>query len=65
MPGIPGQVPFIKEWVVGDTHRNTDEIVDKMLQDKDMRDILGDMEANEITEDSINQYRETKKKCGR
>ena len=36
-----------------------------MLQDKDMIDILGDMEANEITEDSINQYRETKKKCGR
>ena len=28
LPGIPGQVPFIKEWVVGDTHRNTDEIVD-------------------------------------
>ena len=44
---------------------NIGEIVDKMLQDKDMIDILGDMEANEITEDSINQYRETKKKCGR
>ena len=26
--GIPGQTPIQKEWVVGDVHRNTDEIVD-------------------------------------
>lgn len=44
---------------------NIGEIVDKMLQDKKMLDILGDMEANEVTEDSINQYYGTKKKCGR
>ena len=36
-----------------------------MLQDKDMLNILGDAEANEVTEDSINQYYGTKKKCGR
>lgn len=28
IPGLPGQIPIQKEWVVGDTHRNTDEIVD-------------------------------------
>ena len=26
--GLPGQIPIQKEWVVGDVHRNTDEIVD-------------------------------------
>lgn len=26
--GLPGQIPVQKEWVVGDAHRNTDEIVD-------------------------------------
>ena len=44
---------------------NIGEIVNKMLQDKDMLDILGDIEANKVTEDSINQYLETKMKCGR
>ena len=28
LPGIPGQVPVQKEWVAGDRHRNSDEIVD-------------------------------------
>ena len=44
---------------------NIGEIVNKILQDKDMLDILGDIEANKVTEDSINQYLETKMKCGR
>lgn len=44
---------------------NIGEIVNKMLQDKNMLDILGDIEANKVTEDSINQYLETKMKCGR
>lgn len=26
--GLPGQIPIQKEWKVGDTHRNTDEIID-------------------------------------
>lgn len=28
LPGVPGQVPVQKEWVPGDRHRNSDEIVD-------------------------------------
>lgn len=27
-PGLPGQIPITKEWIEGDTHRNTDEYVD-------------------------------------
>ena len=27
-PGLPGQIPIEKEWIEGDTHRNTDEYVD-------------------------------------
>ena len=26
--GLPGQIPFMKEWVVGDRHRNSDNIID-------------------------------------